>query len=398
MATAVIDQFTTEHAKLQEDPKRLDLEERAVAKANELADEHVFRPTKGFGGFVELTRQAFVPPKAPKIRPDDLAAQRAQFIDGVLPGVRQNLRLGNLMEELRELAADKQHVTAVVNSKGGSAKTPVSVYAAVTLNTATRHPTLLVDANENDGGTSHAVGVERVETASILDVVHNPDGFHVPAEIWGKLFKTPPDLSVYVVSSVPNGQMYDGISKEAFAAAYQRLKYHGAHSMFIDCGNGSVVPTNHAAVNVASTLTFSAVIDDPASLRGILTTMLAYTNRGYEPKVRKALITVSKCEGQTSEYIYKMLQDEARNTTFKHDGHDEISNLTLDMFDIKPERIFPIPFDDYIASRRPAQFGSIELATQIAYLEYLVAMYSQDEDYTNTDPSMGIDFPKEKLS
>lgn len=382
---AEIDRFTPEHARLQADPEKSSLEKRVVEEANRLADGHTFFPRKGWSGFTQVAREAFMPKQQPRVRPDDLAEQRARYIEDVLPSVRQTIRLADLRQLLYELSARQQHVIAYANSKGGSAKTPTAGNAAMAFNAVTRHPTLFVDANENDGNGAQEIGVKRAETASILYILNNLGEFTVPSDIWGVRCKTPPDHSVYVVASEPNWFDYKGIPEEAFVRVLQHLKRSGPHSAFVDCGNGSGAATNHAAVKVASTLTFPAIVDDPVSLRGLLTTMLAYDRLGQGDKVKQAFIVASRCHGETRDDIYAMLAEEAKNTAPVNDTGARY-NLSLEEFEITPERIFPIPHDDYIKSRQPARFDRLAIETQIAYLEYLVAVYSQPKGYDNIDP------------
>lgn len=315
--------------------------------------------------------------------PGRTAAKREAAIRRLLPEINSEFKLKETLEELYYLSTTKRHIVTVLNSKGGSGKTPLAVYLAICLYQAVREQILLVDVNENDGTTAQRAGVDRTRTATIRHALAHPELFMSYDSIAEQLLK-PPKYGVRVMSSDPGGT--DDIAKEPFKNMLLRLKYHGGHSMFCDSGNGNAKPANMAATEVADTLLFTVLADNPDTFEQALSTMHAYKQLGQGNKVRRGFVVVSATRpDDTREKFLETLRDTARKIRVRDETHGS-HELSIEEFNIQPERIFLIPHSDYIKERQVADHKKIGQEVFVAYLELLLAIFRQDVSYQSFDP------------
>lgn len=279
-----------------------------------------------------------------------------------------------MVRRILKRSGDFRHVVSILNSKGGSGKTPLTVNLAIVLYVLIKEQILLVDANENDGTTAQRVGVDRTKTMSIRNAVAHPELLcNFDAIVAG--LRKPDDYNVRVMTSDPGG--HAGISLDGFMDVLHTLKLYGGHTMFCDTGNGNGREPNLGSALVSDTLLFSALAYNTETFEQLLSTMHAYTELGLRDKVQRAFIVVSGAqEGQTSSSFYSQLL--ATRVVVKNANGDS-DDLRLSDFKIDSERILVIPYDQYIAERRVANHQMLNPETFWAYVRVLDAIFDQKD-------------------
>lgn len=294
---------------------------------------------------------------------------------------------GQLLKDLHAQSLTQRRRIAVRNSKGGVGKTPVASNLAAIMSWVIKAAVALVDVNENDGSTAQQIGIERDETVNLTQAIHEPWRFRKADTVFQLM--RPEKYNVYVMSSAVTPD--HSITAEQVRQTILRLYLNGMHSSVADGGNGNSHPSNVGAVDAATTLVIPALEGDSLSYERVLSTMLYYSENGYEDLVSRAFIVISATkpgsrEDLLPEYV-KLLEEAAKVKVDTANGGKR--QLTLEEFNIKPERIFLIPFDQHIKDRQIVDHEAISRETLTAYLELLVAIFSQEipaEDMRIEDP------------
>jgi MinD-like ATPase involved in chromosome partitioning or flagellar assembly len=355
-----------------------------LAQINQTLSETLFRPSgSSMPGFIFFMRTLglkrgwtnSMPPKQPWIKASDRERQSDELYAKLLSEA--------LVRTTNEEGV--QRIMAILNSKGGVGKTPLAAQLAVVLYAAIQAQVVLIDANENRGGTADALGVPA--KATIRYALRYPERFRAFEDVCDQLIKAN-EYGVYLLASDAHGLRRE-IDLWAFVKLLLDLKSYGGHSMVGDCGNGNDAPTNIGMATVATNLIIPLMEDDPQSYKDALATMWEHILMGREDKVLNALIVVNATKpGCTKADIMRKLTEATSDLWVKGTREDPDAEakhkIKLGDFDLTEDRIFLVPFSQYIKDRRPASADSkkIGIKTLIAYLEILVAIFSQYIKYT----------------
>jgi Mrp family chromosome partitioning ATPase len=289
-----------------------------------------------------------------------------------------------LIEELIALANEVQRVLTILNSKGGVGKTPLACYLATVLYYAIEAIIELIDINENDGTTCFWMGIKRWQTATLRYGIRHVHQFSSYSKMANQMARPPMQgNAVRVMGSDPTDTA-PFASVELVNLLYTLMQ--SCHSQVNDGGNGNQHEANKAGAAAASDLLFPAMAGDQLSFERVLSTMTNFMDPYlYGEKVRTSFVVVNATRPtDTIDTVMAMLQtamfelnENRKDLTQVQLEHLPEGKLTLDTFGIVPERVALIPFDPYIAAKRPAHALSLHIDTRIAYLKLLVAIFRQ---------------------
>jgi MinD-like ATPase involved in chromosome partitioning or flagellar assembly len=221
---------------------------------------------------------------------------------------RELTRVEHLITEefaqLEKLAKTHQPIIACLNSKGGAGKTVVATWLAVLIKLATLRSTIIVDANENKGGTSMRLGVVRTATLMLREFLNNAEKFSTHDTL-NQALASHTGSGVLVISSEANKK--GGFSQTLFVERIRSL--HAAdHTTVLDVGNGIPYPANRGSVVAADVLVFVATIKQPDSFEDLNDTRIAYAadeqHYRFGDKVENGIVVLlGVTESERLEYI-----------------------------------------------------------------------------------------------
>lgn len=304
-------------------------------------------------------------------------------------------RINELVTELIELADEIRRIIAVMNSKGGSGKSPLAANLATVLMWAIDMQVLLIDVNENDGSAHRTLGIKRKDTRSVRYVMNNLENFKYYNQLCRELGKPRQQhKGVWLVCSDPG--VTGNFNKDLFLEMLLQL-WLSVHSEVLDGGNGNEVAANERSVEACTNLVISAMADDSDTFEKAISTLAAHYNMGHLDKVKNSFIAVNATHpGDTRNQYLEKLRLAAEELTVEDVSKGEThkkERFTLEDLGITVDSIYLIPFDQYIKNRGVADVPSLQLETLIAYLELLVAIFKQNAAVRKLDISEPVDPP-----
>jgi|GEM_PF-4072687 len=342
---------------------------------------------------------------------------------------QRQYELWTRLKRLLRNAVRRPRVVTVVNSKGGSGKTPNTTYLGVFAQEYTGNPCTLIDMNQNFGSTWRWVGVSQSDTITVYSAVTSKpfahiDEFHAVTAIHketGLRFIGSEDMDTTTAigeiikqdqTTLPDEEVRTRVFRR-FRAFIQNIKRF-SHSVFIDTGNGMSHASHTAAVDAGDVLVFPASWKDDDDIAGIQETVHGYINRGYGPKLRqRAFYMVYGCPNLKKETIYERFCERVfaayvaanfKGTSFaemdptyrKQKAREYADNLGITI-----DRLYLVPWSDYIAQKHvaSAKISTVGTPTSLAIIQVLDDIYALniDTDPAETDPSVDIDGQLELL-
>lgn len=333
------------------------------------------------------------------------------------------------MKRLKRNAVRRPRKVTVVNSKGGSGKTPTATYLGVFAQEYTGNACTLIDINQNFGSTWRWVGVSQSDTITVFSALTSSPFSHVDEfnavtaihEETGLRFIGSQDMDTTMAineiikqdqTSLPDDEVRTRVFRR-FRAFIRNIKRF-SHSVFIDTGNGMSHASNTAAVDASDVLVFPASWEDDDDIAGIQETVHGYINRGYGPKLRqrayymiygspslkKEVLYEKLCERVFAAYVaanFKKGTLAAMNPEYrKLKAREYADNLGITI-----DRLYLVPWSRYIAQKRvaSAQIAKVGIPTSLAIFRVLDDIYAMDidTDPTETDPTVDIDGQLELL-
>lgn len=282
-----------------------------------------------------------------------------------------------LVEDLKSYIAQLRLVLTVLNSKGGAGKTPVACYVATVLDWAIELLVVLMDVNQFDGTAASLMGVSRRKTKSLRYVADHLSEFRNYHGLTTQLGRSmEPGNRVHIVASSPGSMDFE--LKEVVMV--EHVLGQSAKAIVNDGGNGNSdkLPANMGAVIAATDLLYAAIADDNQSIERVISTMANVGGDGFIEKVRRSFIVVSATTPQDTKSNLMFALEQAVKDLKRDDLSEKAQDvlpegqLTLDFFGIVPERVHMIPYDQYIADRKPAHAPSLHIDTRNAILGLLV--------------------------
>jgi len=319
------------------------------------------------------------------------------------------------LARLKRNAVRRPRKVTVVNSKGGSGKTPTATYLGVFAQEYTGNPCTLIDINQNFGSTWRWVGVSQSDTITVYAAVtSNPfshvDEFHAVTAIHqetGLRFIGSQDMDTTTAigeiikqdqTALPDDEVRMRVFRR-FKAFIQNIKRF-SHSVFIDTGNGMSHASHTAAVDAGDVLVFPANWTDDDDIAGIQETVHGYINRGYGPKLRqRAFYAVFGAPDQAKEVIYERFCERvfaayvAANfesgtlASMDPEYRQQKAREYADNLGITIDRLYLVPWSDYIAEKHvaSAQIDKVGTPTSLAIVHVLDDIYALNID---TDPAV----------
>lgn len=328
---------------------------------------------------------------------------------------RQLEELRMRLERLKRNAVHRPRTVTIVNSKGGSGKTPTATYLGVFAQEYTGNACTLIDINQNFGTTWRRVGVSQADTITVYAALTSApfghiDEFNAVTAIHyetGLRFIGSEDMdTTAAVGQILNLENVDLANEEVQRKVFRRFKAfiqnikRFSHSVFIDTGNGMSHASHIAAVNAADVLVLPANWSDDDDIAGIQETVHGYINRGYGPKLRqRAFYAVFGAPDLKKEVIYEQFCDrvfaayvaakfkkgtlEAMDPQYREQKTREY----VDNLGITIDRLYLVPWSSYIAEKNVAASAVIDkvgMPTSLAITHVLDDIYGLNID---TDPA-----------
>ena len=282
-----------------------------------------------------------------------------------------------LVEDLKSLISNLHPVLTILNSKGGAGKTPLACYVATVLDWAIELLVVLMDVNQFDGTAASLMGVSRRKTKSLRYVADHLSEFRNYQALTTQLGRSmEPGNRVHIVASSPGSMDFE--LKEVVMV--EHVLGQSAKAIVNDGGNGNSdkLPANMGAVIAATDLLYAALAGDDQSIERVISTMANVGGDGFIDKVRRSFIVVSATKPQDTKNDLMFALERAVKDLKRDDLSEKAQDvlpdgqLTLDFFGIVPERVHMIPYDQYIADRKPAHAPSLHIDTRNAILQLLV--------------------------
>lgn len=307
-----------------------------------------------------------------------------------------------LMELLVDLAEHHRRIITVMNSKGGAGKTPTSCYMGSIFQEVTNNQSMLLDLNQNVGTANDFLGISRFKTLRLIEAIETRATL-MRLSVLSEKAKAHRQTGLRLIAS----EDADAEDVNAESVKYTRKEYESlvknvdeaVHSIFVDTGNGMSHPSNLAAIETADAMVFSGLWDENSKLKGIAETLKGYIVRGFGEKIWKhAYIVINatppnlskeKAFETFSELVFDSMYSSSDAITDVEERKRR-TKILMDHLGIKFERFFIVPYSrhidkDKVVDVRPRVMG---LATKVAYLELLVAIYGakleKDPEPVNT--------------
>lgn len=340
-------------------------------------------PTKGWPAF--------------KYRVDEITKKMISIYDPEIPDMNKSeneryefdlqlKRIEALVKRLKFLTVKNQRIITILNSKGGAGKTPIMAYLSCILKKVTEEPVIFIDANENVGTAHLWFNIERRETLLLQEAVIERKQLTSFKKIAKRAAKHLNTATRFIGSNRKREKPFNATEFIEMV----RIIDESYNSTFIDTGNGFDSQSNIGAVEVANAFLFPILAKKPDTYDGLVLSMQNYIEEGHEAKVRNGFIVVNAAQpGDTKDKYLNIIQDEL----IKHPvpTYNPATRITRDViptvadFGIEPERLFLIPYSEYIAAPQinvittdPSVIG---YDTYEAMLVLLVAIFEQNAVY-----------------
>jgi MinD-like ATPase involved in chromosome partitioning or flagellar assembly len=287
--------------------------------------------------------------------------------------------------KIKHLTMTTQRNIAVIGSKGGVGKTPLSCGLVALLQAISQFACLIIDANHNHGTTGPRLGIPRSNHVLLLEALANFDlvkDYSTASMNLGRHQQT----GVQALLSNPNTTK-EQILMDLFIKLFELLDTC-FHSIVADTGNGNEHAVNEGSFLMADAVAVSIMADKPESFETALTTLLAFFQLGHTDKVKNALKVINATRaGDTKEKFMHMFRAAAEAITIQRDplaatpeGTFSNPDELLEALGVTMDNIYPVPFSEYIhrngiVSLRPEDTG---LATLDAYADILLQIFTME--------------------
>jgi MinD-like ATPase involved in chromosome partitioning or flagellar assembly len=289
-----------------------------------------------------------------------------------------------LVEDLKSHIAQLHLVLTVLNSKGGAGKTAIAAYVATVLDWAIELLVVLMDVNQFDGTTAALMGMSRRKTKNLRYVADHLNEFRTYHDLTTHLGRSMmPGNRVHLVASSPGSMDFE--LEEVVKTEY--VLGQSAKAIVNDGGNGHSdrLPANMGAVIASTDLLFAALAGEKEkeTIERVISTMANVGGDGFIDKVRRSFIVVSATRPQDtkSDLMFALQRSvkELKRDDLSEKAQDVLpqGELDLEFFGIVPERVHMIPYDQYIADKKPAHAPSMYIDTRNATLKLLVDIAKQ---------------------
>ena len=265
-----------------------------------------------------------------------------------LPKPRPALReyRDRLIDTVDESVQVKQLIYAVLNSKGGAGKTPITTWLMEVIKCYGKRASLVLEANEKAGNAAYMLSVDVNNTLTLRQYIANLLEFTSHSVLDNKLGHDPHER-VAVIASDQNANLQIKGS-DYIAAGLNAARCYPFVGQ--DAGNGLYNQSNLGAVQISDVLLFAACVAKPSSYRDMQSTFAAYRNHpqlNLKEKVEERSLVVLL--GNSPKQVPQIIEEYR--------------------LECRPEQIKLIPKDEYMLSEKPVNLKKIKLKTLIALLE-----------------------------
>lgn len=328
----------------------------------------------------------------PKLTREDARRQRYTYLKG----------------RLKDISETRSRTVTVLNSKGGSGKTPTIAYLASLYQRITGSWNILLDMNQNLGTLARQVGIRQSDTLSLRDAIQLGENLTTKTDfkVHAKIHR---QTGLRVISSADMDAEKDKFSIAEVVDLHDKSD-RIFDSVFQDTGNGMSHSCNIAAVQTADALVFPAIWDNDEAIIGIQETLDGYFQRGYGSNIRKLgyfVVLGTDPKWDKEEIFAKFSARIFAAFSAAHHGpkpekmnSEELREQTdrlMQVLGIRIERFFMVPFSKYIKDKKVVDTTSrkMGLASKVGYLEVLVAIYENAIDKDPTSSDAGVKFEEE---
>ena len=333
-----------------------------------------------------------------KYKSDQLVKKMVSFYDPEIPDMNraerekyefdlQLKRIEALTERLKFLTVMVERIVAILNSKGGAGKTPILAYLSCIQKKVTEEPVLFIDANEAVGTAHLWFGIERNETLLLQEAVLGRHELTSYSKIARKGAAKHLQSSTRFIGS--NRKREKPFDSDEFIEMVEFVS-ESYNSTYLDTGNGFDSQSNIGTVEIANALLFPIIANNPGTYDGLVLSMQNYIEEGHGDKVRNGFIVVNATQpGDTKEKFLDIIKKEL--TKHPVPTYNSVTRITrnviptLEDFGIDPDRMFLIPYSEYIAAPQikvittdPSEIG---YDTYEAMLSLLVTIFEQNAVY-----------------
>ena len=256
-----------------------------------------------------------------------------------------------LIGRVHGLVQLKQLIYAVLNSKGGAGKTPISSWLIAVIKRFGHRASLMMEANENAGNGAYMLDVDVEDTLTLREYLANADTLSDHRLLDNELGHHSQTGVAVIASDQNTGYRITG--KSYMAGGLNAARCYPFVGQ--DCGNGLFNQSNLGAVRLADVLLFAACIAKPSSYRDASSTYRAYREK---PQLK----------------LEDKVNDQSLMVLLGNRPKDVPRLMEKYRFPCRPEQIKLIPKDPYMVSEEPVDLNKIRLKTLIALLELAVAV------------------------
>ena len=241
--------------------------------------------------------QALVPSEAPPSDPQEPLIHRVRM--QVSAVYRENFYLRQLLASIAQregylraigrpnnfhMQAPPRLKIAVVNIKGGVAKTTTTIYLGSLLSELTRRRTVVLDVNnEGNGDAAERLGIDPFSTPMLWEAYNNREAiFANYGTSVDRMPMTQHGVSVITVDDVPDEDMIDDptalnmLSEKEHYDELIRLAHDNCGFLMLDTSNSLNGDANRAALEAADVIIFVADATQGSSLARLHKSMVRY--------------------------------------------------------------------------------------------------------------------------
>ena len=245
----------------------------------------------------------------------------------------------NAIERVWAQRANQKFI-AFINRKGGSCKTAICTWFAALHAWAINIAPLVLDVNDNQGGTAGRLGIKRSQTLDFDKYVDEVAAgrLQTRAELEAEIPTPHRQTGTLVIASTVRTDNSRVDSDEDIDAAYIRSKTYG-RDVYADCGNAIEKPYAFYAVRHADTVVRTVNVNTQDSPEFAEGTAQFYRNQGCKAKIDKGFVTVVGVKAKERGYW-------------------------AEFYGMPEEQIIAIPYNEYMANldtRRRTRGSSVKV-------------------------------------
>ena len=271
-----------------------------------------------------------------------------------------------LDKQIFQLGQRLSLMLSVLNTKGGSGKTPSSTLMGATIASKTHASTVVIDVNENEGDMTDLFGIEKGSTLQWADYLEDPYRFDNHRGITLQALQHE-GSGAYAIASEFKRPQAPGVDRlePGFDAMRGYFRF-----VVNDCGNGHAYAGQLVPVTNADVLVFVATVHKPSSLKRLRSNLAKYAeidlgskekNARFQRKLERCTILLLGIKSKEVAWYAKE-------------------------YDLPEDRLFAVPSDSYMEdTTNIVAEHKLRRRTRVAIKLAIVSILQDGKDLTSDD-------------